>query len=110
MKPYFLYLLFGFSGVALATNGCTTSKVEAAKTLEAVGLSAKATVDTAAILLKNGKISVIQFENVAYFYDNRFQPAFRAALILVENNQQAPASLKLVQLAAELSSLLAESK
>lgn len=105
-----LYLLCFSVPVCTTQTGCLTTQAQQAQTLEAVGLGAKATVDTAAILLKNGKISVIQFENIAYFYDQRFQPAFRAALILVENNQQAPASLRVVQLAAELASLLPASK
>jgi len=96
--------------LSLSQTGCVTTQAQQAQTLEAVGLGAKATIDTAAILLKNGKITVQDFQKVAHFYDTKFQPAFRVALALVEGNQKNPAPLKLVQLAADLAALLPQSK
>jgi hypothetical protein len=105
MKTLFLTFCF-LLPFSVVQTGCGTTQVQQAQTLEAVGVAAKLTIDTAAILLAENKISVQKFQDIARFYDNKFQPAFRIALAHVEGNTKNPAPLQLVSLAAELSNLL----
>lgn len=102
----FLLLICFLLPSPFVLTSCGTTQVQQAKTLEAVGMAAKLTIDTAAILLGEGKISVQKFQAVAHFYDTKFQPAFRIALAHVEGNTKNPAPLQLVALAGELSNLL----
>lgn len=100
-----LYLLL-LTPTITATGCFTLSHKEQIQSLEAVGMAAKLTIDTAAVLLEEEKISLDKFQVIANFYDTRFQPAYREALKRVEGNKNNPAPLKLVSLASELSLLL----
>jgi hypothetical protein len=103
MKTLLFLLAFPLPFV---TTGCFSTQVQQAKTLETVGVTAKLTLDSAAILLRDGKISVETFQRIANIYDNKFQPLFRLALARVEGNISAPSPLELVSIASELSSIL----
>ncbi len=105
MKHLSLLLLFAVP-TALTQSGCKQSQQQQAQTLEAVGLTAKLTMDSAAIALREGKLSVEKWEKMAYIYDTKFQPAFRVALAQVEGNTKGVAPLALVAIANELSLLL----
>lgn len=92
-----------------ALPSCSTppaERVAQVQTLKAVGITAKAAIDTAAILLRNGKITVPQFQAVAHVYDDQFQPAFAIAIKAVQSDL-SPASPELTQLASDLAALVA---
>lgn len=105
MKAIYLFTLLSLSSLAGLSTGCHTTQAQKQQTLAAVGLSAKLVVDSSAILLADGKITVAQFEKVAKFYDTRFQPAFRFALVAVNSDTTVPAPLHLVALLSELQAL-----
>jgi hypothetical protein len=93
-----------------AFTGCSSAPSErttAVHTLQAVGLSAKAAVDASAQLLKQGSISVEQWQRVANIYDLRFQPAYGAAVLAVKSDLSSVASPDLIAIAAELTNLVA---
>ena len=108
--PFFflLFLPFFFS---CTFTGCTNTPVAtraaAASTLQTIGLSAKGAIDSAAILLREGKITRAQWEQVASFYDSRFQPAFALAIAAAQSDLSSPATPDVLSLAAQLTTLLA---
>lgn len=95
----------------VAYQGCSTApsaRVVEATTLGVVGQTAKAAIDTASQLLKDGKITVAQYQTVASFYDTKFQPAYNVALTAVQSNLSSIASPDLVTLAAQVGALVAQ--
>lgn len=97
-----------FTASPFGLTGCqgTTALVVATQTLKAVGEGAEATVATSAKMYNSGQIAAAQALNIVNFYDQRFQPAFRAAAAGVDVGV-APAPANLVDLAGQLSALLA---
>lgn len=75
------------------------------QTLKAVGYAGKAAIDMAWELRNQGSISEEKWLKIASFYDDRFQPTFRAAVRFAKNNPDVPAPLEIVSLLAELQSL-----
>lgn len=109
MKNIILILILAVSS-PLAFTGCGTApseRVVAVRTLHAVGLSAKAAMDGSTQLLKQGAITVEQWQRVANIYDIRFQPAYAAAVLAVKSDLSSVASPDLITLAAELTNLVA---
>lgn len=112
MKTYrtiILALALCWAG-AFVFTGCQqppSQRVVAVNTLKAVGLSAKAAMDASTSLLKQGAISYAQWQKVAVVYDNKFQPAFNAALVAVNSDLSSFASPDLIAIAAELTNLVA---
>ena len=99
--------LFG----VLAISGCNTppsQRQAAATTLRIVGLTAKAGIDSAALLLRDGKLTPAQWSKVAGFYDLKFQPTYQVAVATARADLNSPADPALLALAAEFSALLAE--
>ena len=93
----------------VAFTGCTTPPAErqaAATTLKIVGLTAKAGIDSAALLLREGKLTPEQWARIAGFYDLKFQPAFMLAVATAQADLASPASPELLALAAQFSALL----
>ena len=95
----------------VAFVGCqntTTTQTTKYKTLAATGLAAQGAVDTAAQLLKSGKITVAQWERVAFFYDAKFQPAFNFARGAAQSDLSTLASPDVTALLVQLTALVAE--
>lgn len=93
----------------LALPGCTTppaARTQAATTLKIVGLTAKAGIDSSALLLREGKLSPEQWSRIAGFYDLKFQPAYQLAVATAQADLSSPASPDLLALAAQFSALL----
>jgi hypothetical protein len=108
MKKLILILLIAVS--PLAFNGCASSpstQVATVHTLQAVGVSAKTAMDASTQLLKQGTITVDQWQKVAAIYDTRFQPAFAAAVVVAHSDVSSAASPDLIAIAAELTNLVA---
>lgn len=95
--------------VPMATTSCTiapSARVVQARTLGILGTTAKTGMDGATQLLKQGRISVDQWRNVANFYDLRWQPAFNLAVAAVRADLSSIASPDLQKLADEFAALL----
>jgi uncharacterized protein YoaH (UPF0181 family) len=84
-----------------------STRVVQVQTLKAVGQSADAAVALSAQLYRDHRITAAQARVVADFYDAKFQPAFRVAVVAVNANLDSIASPDLMILAAQLSSLVA---
>jgi hypothetical protein len=87
--------------------GCKNvpAQTQAVQTLKAVGYAAKAIVDGAWELRKQGVITEEKWAKIALFYDTRFQPAFNAARKLAKKRLDAPAPVETLSLLSELQTL-----
>jgi hypothetical protein len=83
-----------------------SQRVVEAQTLGVLGQTAKAAMDTATQLLKDGKITVSQWQGVANFYDAKWQPAFNVAVTAVSSNLDSIASPDLQNLATQFGNLV----
>lgn len=95
----------------LAISGCGTApaaRTEAATTLRIVGLTAKAGIDSAALLLRDGQITPAQWSSLAGFYDLKFQPAYQLAVATARADLNSPAAPELLALAKQFSALVAD--
>lgn len=107
-----LLFILGLSLCAVgpvAFTGCSTpvsQRTVEVQTLGALGIAAKGTMDQASLALKNGTITVAQWQAVANFYDTKFQPAYNLALSAVNSDLSSVASPDLVGLASQLATLL----
>ncbi len=111
-KLYLTFALFTALIVAapFAVTGCSTApdqRVQTVQTLKIVGQSAKSSIDAAAQLLKQGSITVEQFQKVAALYDLRWQPAYSLAVAAAHSDLSSVADPSLIGLAAELAALVA---
>lgn len=89
-------LWVGFFSLPLGQTGCTTTQQATTyKTLDAVGQTAKASLDASTALLKQGSITVAQWQKIANAYDLDFQPAYNLA-VLAAGSTAAPAPPTLV--------------
>lgn len=92
-------------------TGCKTvpnERVQVVQTLKIVGQSAKATVDSAAQLLAQGSITVVQWNKIAAVYDTQFQPAYTLAVAAAHSDLSTVASPDLIGIAAQLAALVAQ--
>jgi hypothetical protein len=104
-------LWVGFFSLPFLQAGCSTApsqRVQTVQTLKIVGQSAKTSVDAAAQLLKQGSITVEQWNKVAALYDTNFQPAYGLAVTAAHSDLSTVASPDLVGIAAELATLVAQ--
>ena len=112
MKKFLIYLLISSCAVPLVvtTTGCKTqsSEVKVTQTIEVVGLTAKAGIDTAARLYRSGQITKTQWDVVAAFYNNKFQPAYNLALAVASTGQAGTASPELIELGAQFAKLVSD--
>ncbi len=108
--PRSLWLLIGLSmAIPAPFTGCSTppsSRVTQVQTLKAVGEAAEAAVAASARLFYAGAITSAQAKQIADIYDNKFQPAFRVAIVAVNANLESVASPDLIAIAAQMSSLI----
>ncbi len=112
MKKFLTLLLVGVLAVSAPAflTSCSTApagRVEAFKTLSVVGSTAKSGMDAATQLLKQGSITVAQWQQVATFYDTKFQPAFALAVSAANSDLSSPASTDITNLAIQFVALVA---
>jgi len=91
----------GAISVCAVTSGCGTTQVQQAHTLQAVGISAKASIDTAAILLKKGEITVEQWNKVAAIH-KKFIISYDFAVKAVKSDLSKTSPNELIDLSIEL--------
>lgn len=92
-------------------SGCATqpsARVVQVRTLGVLGSLTKTGMDGSTQLLKQGKLTVDQWRNVATFYDSRWQPAYNLAVAAVRSNLDSIAGPDLQKLADEFLALLAQ--
>lgn len=97
--------------IPVSHSGCATTpstQQVTVTTLKVVGLTAKAGIDSAAILRRDGKITPEQWGQIAYYYDQRLQPAFALAVQIAQADLSKPASPEVLALAAEFAALVAQ--
>lgn len=96
--------------VPVAQTGCQnqTTQQTAVQTLKIVGTTAKTSMDAATQLLKQGTITVPQWQAIASIYDNKFQPAYALAIAAARSDLSTLASPDLIGLAAQLAALVAQ--
>lgn len=97
------------AGVPLAPVGCQSAPTERTTqvvTLKVLGASRDAAMKTAAQLLKDGKITWEQWDKIAKTHD-RFQAAYRVAVLAVRADLSSVASPDLMALWSELAALVA---
>lgn len=89
--------------------GCGTppnQRVATVTSLKVAGQIAEQAVASSAILFRDGIIDSDQARAVTDFYDLKFQPAFRSAVIAARVDYSTPASPEIVALASELSNMV----
>lgn len=109
MKKLLLILALVCAAPILTTS-CQTppnERVVVVQTLKATGETAEAAVALSAQLYRDGKINAPQARQVMTFYDTRFQPAFRFAVLAAQGDLSSVASPDLASLAYELVTLVA---
>jgi len=91
----------------LPQTGCQNvpAQTQAVATLKAVGYAGKAVIDGARELRKQGVITEAKWTRIAHFYDNDFQPNFRAAVKFAKGNINAAAPVEMTALLKELQDL-----
>ncbi len=107
----FLYLAVALMCATplVITTGCqtgSTTQATAVTTLKVVGATASQAMATSAQLLKDGKITVAQWNQIADIFDHQFQPSYRLAVAAANSNVDSVASPDLVSLAAQLGALI----
>ncbi len=116
MKPIRLLVIsivLACAGTVSLTGltGCKTApteRVTQVRTLLAVGESASTTMQVAAKLRVQGKISERQWQDLAAFHDNRYLPAYKLAVAAVSADLSTIASPDIINLVSQLAGMLAE--
>jgi len=105
-----LCALFVAAPIATLFTGCAapSARVVQVQTLKAVGQSTESAVSLSAQLYRDAKITPAQARQVMDFYDQKFQPAYRVAVVAVNSNLDSIASPDLANLAAQLSALVVQ--
>lgn len=91
----------------LSSCAAPSSRVQEVKTLKAVGLAVDGTMKVAAQMLHNGQLSPATWQKLAQIHDEQFRPAYNLAVSAVQTNLDSFASPDLVNLASQLSAILA---
>lgn len=110
MKKLILILSLAFA-LPILNTGCPTppnERVATVTTLKAVGQTAEGAVMLSAQLYRDGKINATQARKVNALYDEKFQPAYRAAVAAAKSDLSSIASPDLVNLAAQLAALVSQ--
>lgn len=100
----------GFFALPVYQTGCQapSARVVQVQTLKSVGQTAEASVALSAQLYRDGTITPAQARQVADFYDQKFQPAFRFAVSAAQSNLDSIASPDVMALASQLSALVVQ--
>jgi hypothetical protein len=106
-------VVLAVAGVFCLSNltGCTTAPSErtaAVRTLQAIGETARTSMEVAAKLRVSGKITERQWQGIAAFHDNRFMPIYRVSIAAVSADLSSPASPDLIAVVTQLAALVAE--
>jgi|GEM_PF-2964372 len=107
----FAALWLGFFSLPVLQTGCSTApdqRTQVVQTLKIVGQSAKTSMDAATTLLKQGSITVDQWQKIASVYDNQFQSSYTLAVAAAHSDLTNVASPDLIGLAAQLAALVAQ--
>lgn len=107
----FAALWVGFFSLPVYETGCAAGSTQQAKTvqtLKIVGQTAKTGMDGSTQLLKQGSITVAQWQKIADFYDNKFQPAYTLAVATAHADVSSLASPALLTLAGDFAALVAQ--
>jgi hypothetical protein len=90
-------------------NGCAlTPKQAAYKTLKTAGDTVDAAMKVYAAACNAGKVSPELQAKIDDLHDNKFNPAFRAAILAAKFDYSAPASADLISLVTELTTSIAK--
>ena len=113
MKNKILLILALATATPLALVQTSCQQAPSARTVEyqtlaIVGQTAKSGMDAATQLLKQGSISVAQWQRVATFYDTQFQPTYAVAVAAAKSDLSSVASPDLLALGTQLASLVAQ--
>ena len=103
-----LMLIMSLALVVPVFQGCSTApdaRVQTVTVLKSLGASVDAGMQIAASMYKTGQITQAQWDQVADFHDNKFQPAYALAVAAAQSDLTA-ASPDLVNLATQLSQLI----
>lgn len=97
-KILYLFALVSMAvAIPVLETGCSTAQTQTTlQTLDAVGHTARASMDAATAALKSGAITAAQWQKIAYDYDNVFQPAFNLAFGAAAGLGSSPAPASLV--------------
>lgn len=89
--------------------GCGTppnERVVTVTTLKVAGQIAEQAVASSAIMYRDGAITEEQARDVAEFFDRKFQPVYRNAVLAARVDLSQPASPEIMALATELSNMV----
>lgn len=106
---YIIALASALIAVPVIQTGCgsnPSSRVNQVKTLKILGQTAKTGMDGATDLLKKGRITVKQWQDVADFYDFKWQPAYALAVSANRSDLSSIGSPELIALAGQLAILV----
>lgn len=111
MKKIATIIALAFFAIAtpLLQTGCQTppsSRNIQFQTLKAVGYAANDAVALSARLYNDKVITAEQAREVIDFFNNRFQPAYRLAVMTARSHLDSLASPEILSLAGELSALV----
>ena len=107
----FTALWAGFFSLPVLQTGCSTApdaRTQAYQTLGILGQTAKASMDASTQLLKQGSITVAQWQQIAAFYDTKWQPAYSVAVVTAKSDLSTVASPDVLALAAQFAALVAQ--
>lgn len=117
MKPKLRHFLLpvliwaAFLSLPVYQTGCasgSSQQVNAVQTLKIIGQTAKSSMDASTQLLKQGSITVAQWQRIADFYDQKFQPTYSLAVAASRSDLSTIASPDLLALATQFASLVAQ--
>lgn len=106
-----LLLILALLTAPLAFTACSTApteRVSQVRTLQAIGETASTSMQVAAKLRVQGRISAEQWTRIADFHDTRYLPAYRLAVATVSADLSSVASPDLINLVTQLAALVAE--
>lgn len=98
-------LWVGFFSLPLGMTSCSTppsARVVQYQTLQAVGTAAQTAVRASTQALKDGSVTVDQWQKIADFYDNKWQPAYTVAVVAAQSDLSSAASPDLQNLLQQL--------
>lgn len=107
----FAALWIGFFSLPVLQSGCSTApdaRTQAYQTLGILGQTAKASMDASTQLLKQGSIAVAQWQQIASFYDTKWQPTYAVAVVTAKSDLSTVASPDVLALAAQFAALVAQ--
>lgn len=107
MKRILLAIILACSPVIYtACTAPVSERVAAVHSLKAVGHTAESAVETAAVLYRDGHITEAQLKQVTTFYDDKFQPSYRVAVLAAKSDLSFQAPDQLAALASQLAALV----